>query len=118
MGLGPGLGLGSRFAHLGSGSGFGFGFGSRRRCTHSIPLRSRAADVRDVLVGDRVGAALQRPREVDLVLTDDETDERRHRYATVLDLRLPEPGDRRAAALGQRRDADVLETGLSDAEPG
>ena len=85
---------------------------------HGIPLRTCTADVREVGVGERVGPALQRPREVDFVLADDEADKGRHRHATVLDLSGAEPGDRRARGLGQRGNHNVLETRLSDAEPG
>jgi len=75
-----------------------------------VPLVSRAARRRDVSVAHgrdvRHGGAeraLDVAREVDAVRLDAVADERGHRNAAVLDLGLPEPGDR---LLGGVADAE------------
>ena len=65
------------------------------QCGHCIPLRRRAAGLRDRGVGHAVGNI---PREVRVGL-DDEADERSHRDAAVLDFRVAKEADCRLRAV-------------------
>lgn len=58
-----------------------------------VPLVSGRAGRRDICVHDRVRAAGELPREVDVVGLHAVADERRHGHATMLDLSVAEPAD-------------------------